>query len=103
MEVDVIDDPDKSVNQQANGRCKKPVLKRGQEGMNVHVHVSTGCLLGSRIYMGYLRRFRKAKSIRHLIYPAVVAIIVKQDLQVSYFFLRGSGRNLMPRGRDKYK
>jgi hypothetical protein len=42
MEADVIDDPDKSVNQQANGRCKKPLLKRGQEGMNVHVHVSTG-------------------------------------------------------------
>jgi hypothetical protein len=36
MEEDVIDDADKCAKQQANGRCKKPLLKRGQEGMNVH-------------------------------------------------------------------
>ena len=37
MEVDVIDDADESVNQQADGCCKKTLLKRGQERVKVHV------------------------------------------------------------------
>jgi hypothetical protein len=37
MEVDVIDDADQSVKQQANGRCEKPLLKGGQGRIEVHV------------------------------------------------------------------
>lgn len=51
------------------------------------------------VYMGYLRQFRKAKTIRHLIYPAVCNYS-KARLASLVFFLKGSGRNLMPRGRD---
>ena len=75
MEVDVIDDADKSVNQQANGRCKNPLLKRGQE---MKVHVATGTVTGVKsIYMAYVQyynllymgtdggSYRKAISIRY--------------------------------------
>ena len=41
MEEDVIDDADKSVEQQANDRCKKTLLERGQRGMNEHVGTGT--------------------------------------------------------------
>jgi hypothetical protein len=41
VEEDVIDDADKSVEQQANDRCKKPLSKRGQGGIEIHVGTST--------------------------------------------------------------
>lgn len=63
MEVDVIDDADKRVKQQANGRCKGPLLKRGQEGVKVHVQVGKARLLAVKnintVYIWYGRRFRK--------------------------------------------
>jgi hypothetical protein len=51
MEVEVIDDADKSEKQQANGRRKKTLLKRGQEGMDVHLDTGTVAHWGSRIYI----------------------------------------------------
>jgi len=47
MEVDVIDNTDKSVKQQANGRCKSPLLKRGQE---IHAEIGTVAFRVRSIY-----------------------------------------------------
>jgi len=85
MEVDVVDDADKSVKQQANGRCKKPLLKSGQGGIRVHVGTGTVAYRG-QVYMGY--EFQKAPTLQKLINYIVVS---KANLQVS---------SLMPRGRD---
>jgi hypothetical protein len=41
VDEDVIDDTDKSIEQQANDRCRKPLSKRGQGGINVHVGIGT--------------------------------------------------------------
>jgi hypothetical protein len=51
MEVDIIDDADQSVKQQANGRCEKPLWKGGQGGMEVHVTQAWWGAHESRVYI----------------------------------------------------
>jgi hypothetical protein len=68
MEVDVIDDADKGVNQQANGCCKKPLLKRGQ---GIKVHVGTGKVTGVKsIYM---------VCVQYILYGVRTAVLTESD------------------------
>jgi hypothetical protein len=91
MKVEVIDDTDKSVKQQASGRCKNPLLKRGQVGIDVHVGTGTVDYRGSNIYNGTESawQFRKTESKYTRPYPAV-EIIVKARWS----------EDLMPGGSD---
>ena len=63
MKVEVIDDTDESVKQQANGRCKNPLLKRGQVGIGVHVGTGTVDYRGSNIYMALSPHGSSGKQI----------------------------------------
>ena len=72
MEEDVIDDADKSVEQQANERCEKPLLKRGQ-GIKVHVQVDTGTASLGQEYI-YSRPFLKVKWYPYRAVAAAIAV-----------------------------
>jgi hypothetical protein len=78
VEVEVIDDADESVKQQASGRCKNPLLKRGQEGINVHGWHS--CPLWGQEYM------RRRINADHFHFGTAVAAV--PDLTAEVLVLR---------------